>query len=113
MSLNCVHGIPPTHCSRCRTCAHGLMTSNCGRCANAVLSRAAEKAVPAAQPSQEHRGYEVFFVPEERSWYYRDDPEAPLPENSYRSAFLGKRAIDAALDDPPPAPKPEPVRKRR
>ena len=65
-----------------------------------------------AQPSETHRGYELLFIPEERSWYYRDDPEAPLSATSYRSAFLGRRAIDAELDEPAPAPKPEPARKR-
>ncbi len=112
MSLNCVHDMPATQCARCRVCPHGQMTSNCGRCADVVLSRAAAKAVPPAQPSETHRGYELLFIPEERSWYYRDDPEAPLSATSYRSAFLGRRAIDAELDEPAPAPKPEPARKR-
>ena len=112
MSLNCVHGIPPTHCSQCRTCPHGMATSACGRCANAVMSRAAANALPPPMPAEEHRGYEIFFVPQDQSWYYRDDPAAPLPRTSYRSAFQARRAINATLDDPAPA-KPEPVRKRR
>ena len=113
MAINCVHHMAPEQCARCRTCPHGLMTSQCSRCANAVLARAAAKAVPPAQPTEEHRGYEIFFIPAERSWYYRDDPEAPLPEMSYRSAFQARRAIDLELDAPPVAAAPEPARKRK
>jgi len=86
------------------------MTSRCGSCANRVSSRAAAKMVPPAQPPEEHRGFEVFFVPEERSWYYRDAPDAPTQGASYRSAFQAKLAIDAALNE---APVPELARKRK
>lgn len=110
MSSTCVHGFAAQHCWQCRTCPHGLTTSRCGRCANRVTSRAAAKMVPPAQPPEEHRGFEVVFVPQERSWYYRDSPDAPLQGASYRSAFQAKLAINASLDE---APVPEPARKRR
>jgi hypothetical protein len=67
---------------------------------NPVAQRAADKIVPAAEPSQEHRGHEVYFVPAERSWYFRESPDV-LPRESYRSAFLARRAIDTAVDNPP------------
>jgi hypothetical protein len=80
------------------------MTSRCGRCANPVSSRAAAKAVPADQPPIEHRGHEIFFVPADRSWYYRA-PDQPVSRESFASGFKARRAIDAALDNPaPPAP---------
>lgn len=110
MSSTCVHGFAAQHCAQCRTCPHGITTSRCGRCANRVISRAAAKMVPPAQPPEEHRGFEVFFVPQDRSWYYRDSPDAPLPDASYRSAFQAKLAINASLDA---APAPEPTRKRK
>jgi len=106
----CIHGFEAEHCSQCRTCPHGLKTSRCGNCANRVISRAAAKMVPPPQPTEEHRGFEIFFVPEERSWYYRDAPDAPIQGASYRSAFQAKLAIDASLDQ---APVPELARKRR
>lgn len=110
MSSNCVHGFISQHCWQCRTCPHGLTTSRCGRCASLTTSRAAAKMVPPAQPPEEHRGFEVFFVPQERSWYFRESPDAPPQGTSYRSAFQAKLAINASLDA---APLPEPARKRR
>lgn len=98
MPSTCVHGFTPAHCSQCRTCPHGLTTSRCGRCSSAVAVRAAAKSTPPPQPSEEHRGFEIFFVPQQRSWYYRSDPDAPLPVASYRSAFQAKLAINAALE---------------
>jgi len=110
MSPTCVHGFAAEHCAQCRTCPHGLTTSRCGRCANRVTSRAAAKMVPPAQPPEEHRGFEIYFVPQERSWYYRDSADAPSGGPSFRSAFQARLAIDSALDE---APAPEPARKRR
>jgi hypothetical protein len=101
MPSDCVHGFNAQHCSQCRTCPHGLTTSRCNRCTSAVAIRAAAKLMPPPQPSEEHRGFEIFFIPQQRSWYYRDDPDAPLPRDSYRSAFLAKAAINAALDAAP------------
>lgn len=100
VTVNCVHGFNPEHCTSCRTCRHGLITSRCARCMNPVAQRAADKILPPAEPSQEHRGHEVYFVPAQRSWYFRDSPDV-LPRESYRSAFLAKRAIDSAVDSPP------------
>jgi hypothetical protein len=76
-----------------------MATSRCGRCNNAVALRAAAKRTPAAQPSEKHRGFEILFVPQERSWYYRTEPDAPLSRESYRSAFQARLAIDAELDE--------------
>jgi hypothetical protein len=98
MDPRCVHGFPPEHCSQCRICPHGLATSRCGRCNNAVAQRAAAKRTPPAQPTEVHRGFEIFFVPQERSWYYRKDADAPLSRESYRSAFQARLAINAELD---------------
>jgi hypothetical protein len=56
----------------------------------------------APQPSEEHRGYEISYVENERSWYIRADPDAPLSRTTYRSAFQARRAIDEILDRPAP-----------
>jgi hypothetical protein len=99
MSPRCVHGFPTEHCAQCRVCPHGLATSRCGRCNNAVAQRAAAKRPPPAQPAEEFRGFEIFFVPRERSWYYRADADAPPSSESYRSAFQARAAINAELDE--------------
>jgi hypothetical protein len=104
MIADCIHGFQPEHCSACRTCPHGNITSHCARCLDPVAGRADAKLTPAAEPSQKHRGHEIFFVPAERSWYYREGPDGEPSRESYRSAFTAKRGLDAALDNPP-APK--------
>lgn len=55
----------------------------------------------APRPSEEHRGYEIFYVAGERSWYYRADADAAPSRRSFRSAFQARRALDAELDAPP------------
>ena len=53
-----------------------------------------------ARPAEAHRGYEISYVANERSWYIRADAEAPRSRNSFRSAFQARRAIDALIDRP-------------
>ena len=48
----------------------------------------------AERPSEEHRGYEILYVAGQRSWHYRADPDGPLSQHSYRSAFQARRAVD-------------------
>ena len=54
----------------------------------------------AARPAEKHRGYEISYGAGERSWYIRADTDAPRAQNSYRSAFQARRAIDEILDRP-------------
>lgn len=110
MVSQCLHGFAPEHCAACRTCPHGLMTSRCGRCSDPVISRAAAKIVPEAQAPIEHRGHEIFFVPTDRSWYYREEPDGAPSARSFGSAFKARRAVDEALDNPPVA---APSKKRK
>jgi hypothetical protein len=56
----------------------------------------------APRPSEEHRGYEIFYVAGERSWYYRADADSPTSNVSFRSQFQARRAIDQLLDTPAP-----------
>ena len=56
----------------------------------------------AARPTEAHRGYEILYVAGERNWYIRADADAPRSQNSYRSAFQARRAIDEILDRPTP-----------
>lgn len=56
----------------------------------------------AEQPSEEHRGYEILYVAGQRSWHYRETPDSPLSQRSYRSAFQARRAVDQLLDAPEP-----------
>jgi hypothetical protein len=56
----------------------------------------------AERPSEEHRGYEILYVAGQRSWHFRADPEGPLSQHSYRSAFQARRAVDQLLDAPEP-----------
>lgn len=56
----------------------------------------------APRPAEEHRGYEILYVAGERSWYIRADADASRSQNSFRSAFQARRAIDEILDRPAP-----------
>lgn len=56
----------------------------------------------AERPSEEHRGYEILYVAGQRSWHFRADPDSPLSQNSFRSAFQARRAVDQLLDAPEP-----------
>ena len=57
-------------------------------------------ASEAPRPNEAHRGYEISYVANERSWYIRADAEAPRSRNSFRSAFQARRAIDDLIDRP-------------
>lgn len=103
MTDRCIHGFDAQICSSCRRCAHGLLDSRCGIC----TPRTAREATVMLQndgprPSEEHRGYEIFYAAGTRSWYYRADPDSPPSRESFRSAFMARRAIDALLDAPEP-----------
>lgn len=82
------------------------MTSRCSRCSDAVAVRAAAKVLPDEQSEIEHRGHHIFFVPADRSWYYREGEDGSVSKLSYRSAFQARRAVDEAIDHPAPAPVP-------
>jgi hypothetical protein len=43
--------------------------------------------------SEEHAGYEIFYVPALSGWQYRAPDSAPSLL-SYRSAFLARKAVD-------------------
>ena len=64
----------------------------------------------APRPSEDHRGYEILYVAGQRSWHFRADPDGPLSQHSYRSAFQARRAVDHLLDD---APQPVAAGKRK
>jgi hypothetical protein len=56
----------------------------------------------APRPSEEYRGYEILYVAGQRSWFIRADADAPISQNSFRSQFQARRAIDQILDAPAP-----------
>lgn len=90
----CIHGFRAEECAACRTCLHGLAASRCGRClAAAASSRPPRLAGAETFPSQEHAGYEIFYVPAVSGWHFRDRDSIASPL-SYRSVFLARKAID-------------------
>lgn len=103
MTDYCIHGFDRQICASCRRCAHGLLEARCATC-NPKTARQATLmlASEADRPSEEHRGYEISYVAGERSWYIRADADAPRSQQSYRSAFRARRAIDEMLDAPEP-----------
>jgi hypothetical protein len=103
MTPECIHGFVPEHCAACRTCPHGIITSRCGRCAASASARSA-KVIAAEQPSEEYQGHEIFFIPVERSWYYRTT-DGVRSRESYPSAFRARRAINEALTAGPETPR--------
>jgi hypothetical protein len=50
-----------------------------------------------AQPAEEHRGFEILYVPEVSGWQFRG-PDDSLSPVSYRSVFLARKAIDAIAE---------------
>ncbi|HEX6128188.1 MAG TPA: hypothetical protein VF071_04105 [Candidatus Limnocylindria bacterium] len=54
-------------------------------------------ATDASRPAQEHRGFEILYVPEVSGWQFRA-PDETLSPDSYRSAFLARKAIDAIAE---------------
>lgn len=103
MTDRCIHGFEAQICASCRRCAHGLLESRCGACSPRTSREAMLRlATEAARPTEAHRGYEISYVANERSWYIRADAEASRSRNSFRSAFQARRAIDDLLDHPAP-----------
>ena len=98
MTSHCIHGFVPEHCASCRTCAHGQAAGACLRCRSAVTSRKATPPMVAELP-QQHAGYEIFYAAEASGWRYRGADAAPS-RNSYRSAFLARKAVDELGSQP-------------
>jgi hypothetical protein len=98
MTPLCIHGFRSEHCASCRTCPHGLVTAGCGRCLAASTSAARRRPAVTLEtpPSEEHAGFEIFYVPAVTGWQFRR-PEAASSELSYRSVFLARKAIDALV----------------
>jgi hypothetical protein len=103
MTDRCIHGFEEQHCAACRRCPHGIYESRCATCRPRTAREATIMlANNAPRPAEEHRGYEISYVESERSWYIRADADAPRAQNTYRSAFQARRAIDEILDQPTP-----------
>jgi hypothetical protein len=51
----------------------------------------------ASHPAEEHRGFEILYVPEVSGWHFRG-PDDSLSPVSYRSVFLARKAIDAIAE---------------
>lgn len=96
----CIHGFIPQHCAACRTCRHGMQTSRCGRCSATGRPRALPAEAPRAPESYE--GFEIYFVPVERGWYHRAT-DGTTSQESYRSAFQARRAINQLIEAKPAA----------
>lgn len=99
MTLSCIHGFLADQCAACRNCPHGLPAARCGRCVSATAAAALRRrvATDTSHPPQEHRGFEILYVPEVSGWQFRS-PDETLSPDSYRSAFLARKAIDAIAE---------------
>ena len=98
MTPPCIHGFRTEECAVCRTCPHGLVSSRCGRCLRAGSTPALRKTAintHPAHPPEERAGFEIFYVPALNGWQYRAADSA-LSAESYRSAFLARKAVDEA-----------------
>jgi hypothetical protein len=95
MTTLCIHGFRTEECASCRSCPHGLTAARCGRCATKAraVSRRTEATATQTYPSEQHAGFEIFYVPAVSGWHYRGADEAPSPL-SYRSPFLARKAVD-------------------
>jgi hypothetical protein len=96
MTAPCIHGFRTEECTSCRTCPHGLVTSRCGRCIRASSTPAGRKALLVQRgdhPSEERAGFEIVYVPELSGWQVRSD-DSPPSDESYRSIFLARKAVD-------------------
>lgn len=105
MTPACIHGFLADQCAACRSCPHGLAATRCGRCASAAQSRASratrvKAAAAPGHPTEAHRGFEIYYVPELSGWQFRS-PDSNASPLSYRSTFLARKAIDqiAAPDE--------------
>jgi hypothetical protein len=111
MTTLCIHGFRSDECASCRECPHGLAVSRCGRCRAAATAASRRRVVPATPPDTDtatYNGFEIVFTPSVNGWQVRA-PDAPLSRESYRSAFLARKAIDTLGS----APVAEAPRKRR
>ena len=112
MTSRCMHGFETQTCASCRRCLHGILESRCGTCAPRTAREATiQLANEAPRPPEAHRGYEISYVPRERSWYIRAEGEESLSRESFGSAFRARRAIDAILDAPPAETRAKKARK--
>ena len=95
MTTLCIHGFRTDECASCRTCPHGLSAARCGRCVavRRAVSRHPKVVSTQTYPSEQHAGFEIFYVPAVSGWHYREADAAPSPL-SYRSAFLARKAVD-------------------
>jgi hypothetical protein len=96
MTTSCIHGFDPDQCSSCRACVHGLTASRCARCIAATsitTARLRAAALASTFPSEQHAGFEIYWVPAVSGWQFRSPDSAPSPV-SYRSAFLARKAVD-------------------
>jgi hypothetical protein len=102
MTDRCIHGFEAQSCASCRRCEHGMLDSRCGICNPRTAREAAVMlANDEPRPSEEHRGYEILYVAGERGWRIRPDADATPSQQSFRSAFQARRAVDQLLDAPP------------
>ena len=102
MNSLCIHAFRSDECAACRTCPHGLVSSRCGRCLKAVSTPALRQKVirdPGVHPAEEHAGFEIVYVPALNGWQIRADGAVASAE-SYRSAFLARKAVDGAATVP-------------
>jgi hypothetical protein len=93
MTPQCIHGFRTDECASCQSCPHGLTVARCGRCAAAAASTRRALPVVAPPASEEYAGFEIFYDPAVSGWYYRAE-EGAASAQSYRSAFLARKAVD-------------------
>lgn len=106
MTDRCIHGFEAQRCATCRRCTHDTVESRCPICAPKTSRAAAQLlAKEPERPTEHHRGYDLVYVAQERSWYVQAEG-ASRSSTSYASAFLARRAVDRMLDQPEPAPAP-------
>ena len=110
MTALCIHAFRSDECAACRTCPHGLVSSRCSRCLHAVSTPALRRAAISTHgvhPVEERAGFEIVYVPALNGWQIQADG-TPTSAESYRSAFLARKAAD----DLASAPIPEVARRR-
>jgi hypothetical protein len=74
-----------------------MQTSRCGRCS---AIRRPVLPTEAPRPSETYQGFEIYFVPVERGWYHRST-DGTTSQESYRSAFQARRAINLLIEAKP------------
>ena len=107
MTPPCIHGFRTEECAACRTCPHGMVASRCSRCIKASSTPALRKAAintHGAHPSEQRAGFEIFYVPAVHGWQVRGE-DAAMSQESYRSIFLARKAVDQMASAEPPKAK--------